>query len=193
MKLISACLILLSVYCSSVFAGEVRQIELNDGSVISGQILSFIEGVYTINSSSLGTLQIADANIRAIRSASSRPTTGVTVNPSLILPGTDLQALQELMANPEVANITGAEVNPSLLSAPNIQGLLGSMMGNPEVMSDILSLQNDPDFLAVLQDPETMRALMSGDINALINNPTFLKLLEHQQVKKIAHDLEVQK
>ncbi len=160
MKLISACfLILLSVYYNSVFAGEVRLIELNDGSVISGEIVSFSDGVYTISSSSLGTLQIEDTNIRAIRSESS-PTKDAAVNPLLTLAGTDLQ------------------------------GLLGLMMGDPEVMNKILLLQNDPDFQAVLQDPEVMSAVMSGDINALLTNPTFMKLLEHQQVQEITKELD---
>ena len=159
MKLINAgFLILLSIWYGYAFAGEQRQIELNDGSVIMGEIVSLSNGVYTINST-LGTLQIEDAKIRAIHSKSPSSTEG---NSLLALPG-DLQALQ---------------------------GLQSLLMGNSEAMNTILSLQNDPAFQAALQDSEIMGAVMSGDFSALINNPTFMKLLEHQKVQEITEEIK---
>ena len=60
-----------------------------------------------------------------------------------------------------------------------VLALQEKMMGDEEIIAMILSLQNDPEFQAILQDPEIMSAVSSGDINALLSNQNFLKLLEN--------------
>ncbi len=59
-------LILLGVLTCNVFAGEVREVELNDGSVICGEIVSSEGGIYTLKSSTLGTVKIEESKIRVI-------------------------------------------------------------------------------------------------------------------------------
>ncbi len=65
------------------------------------------------------------------------------------------------------------------------QALQQKMMSDPEIMNMIQSLQNDPDFQQILQDPEIMKAVSSGDINALMANPKFTRILD----KKTVHDI----
>jgi hypothetical protein len=163
MKLITTTILILLVWCSQVFAGEVRQIELNDGSVISGEIIAFANGVYTIHSTSLGTIEIEDSKIKTIRSPSAEPAPKTTpTNPSLI---------------------------PPTATSSNLQALQGMIMSNPQTLESVMSLQDDPDFQAIMQDPEVMSAVMSGNINVLLTNPKFMKLLEHPQVKEIQTEL----
>ncbi|HAI68257.1 MAG TPA: hypothetical protein DCM38_02345 [Gammaproteobacteria bacterium] len=182
MKLKNVCfVILLTVYYNSAYAGEVRLIELKDGSVISGEIISFSHGIYTLKSSSLGILTIEDAKIRSIDSKSNHPTTEARVNPSLASSILDLDGLQDWIGeSSDVVN------SPLTLSNTSIQGLIGSMMSNPDIMNVILSLQNDPDFQSALQEPDVMKAISSGNLDALISNPTFMKLLEHPQVQELS-------
>jgi hypothetical protein len=164
MKLKSAFFIMLLCY-GSAFAGEVRQIKLNDGSVIFGEIVSFSEGVYTVNSGSFGTIKIEDTKIRAILSnevTSNETTTEQLPDFSNSALGTELQSLQSKIMNDE------------------------NMMGT------IMSLQNDPDFQAILQDPDTISAVMSGDFKTLLNDPKFKKLLDHEAVKDIAKKVEAE-
>ena len=71
------------------------------------------------------------------------------------------------------------------ISGDEVQTLQKKMMGSEEIFAMILSLQNDPEFLEILQDPEIMSAVESGDINALISNQKFLKLLENPAIKNI--------
>ena len=127
-------------------AGEVREIELTDGSVITGEVLSLSSGVYTIKSNSLGTIKVEEAKIRAIRAKS--PDAG---------PG----------------------------ASSDVKALQGKMMSNAEIMNLIQSLQNDPEFKKVLEDPEIMKAVNAGDVASLTSNPKFLKLLDNPAVQEI--------
>jgi len=137
------------VFLGQAFAGETKTFELLDGSIITGEIISFSDGTFTLKSEVLGTVRIEESKIRAIRS---RKNGGVA--------GDEVLALQE------------------------------KMMGNEEIFAMILSLQNDPEFRAILQDPEIMSAVSSGDINALLSNQKFLKLLENPAIQDIERMIE---
>lgn len=149
---INTILFILSLHLAAgvAAAGDLREIELNDGSVITGEVVSLSGGVYSIKTGSLGTLSIDESKVRSIRSK----------NPGDASPG---------------ATVSNME----------LQGLQERMLRDEEIMSMIKSLQNDPDFQKILQDPETMRAVKAGDIPALMANPEFTKLLENSKVKDI--------
>ncbi|KHD04849.1 hypothetical protein PN36_00975 [Candidatus Thiomargarita nelsonii] len=151
MKLITSYFfILLMFWYTGVFAGPARQIELTDGSVITGEIVSFSNGIYTIKSNHLGLLKIEDSKVRSIDSGS----------------------------------------RDSNASFGDLQGLQNLIMSSPDMMNTIMSLQDDPDFQAALQNPEVMRAVTSGDVNALLSNPLFMKLIENPRMKEIVQEVE---
>lgn len=134
-------------------AGEVRAIELKDGSVVTGEVVSLTNGKYTIRSGSLGTVLIEESKVLVIR-----PVTA-----------------------PAVANFGVTPDN----TAGDISTLQNRMMNDKEVMSKIQSLQNDPEFMKILEDPEVVKAVNSGDIAALMANPQFLKLMNNSTVRDI--------
>jgi hypothetical protein len=57
-------------------------------------------------------------------------------------------------------------------------------------MQLILALQNDPDFQEVLQDESIMKAISSGDFNALMTNPKIVKLMNNSSVQEIKRRVE---
>ncbi len=59
------------------------------------------------------------------------------------------------------------------------------MLSDKETMSLIQTLQSDPEFNKILEDPEIMKAVNSGDIAALQANPRFMMLLNNATVKEI--------
>jgi hypothetical protein len=152
---ILGCLILLLTLAGGVIAGEYKEIELNDGSTVYGEIVSFSDGVYRVRTSSLGIVEIDDNQIRTIRSNSRGPTA------------------------PKYGNQTGNNLNADK------QALQQRMISDEEIMTLILSLQDDPDIKAVLNDPELMQAVNSGDIATLTSNPKFMKLLENPKIMQI--------
>ncbi len=154
--LVTSILLLLGVLIGNVFAGEVREVELKDGSVICGEIVSFKDGIYTLKSSTLGTVKIEESKIRVIRFKPSVKTKGKQRNSAQTSSKAQVQALQQLM------------------------------MGDKEIISMILSLLNDPEVQKILEDPSITKAVNSGDIEALISNPKFMKLLDNPAVKDIS-------
>lgn len=107
------------------------RIELNDGSLIQGEIVSFSGGVYTIRSATLGTITLEKCKIR-----------NISVNPS--------ESFKDQSAS---------EGNTSMQK--RAKALQESMAENPDIMKSIDSLQNDSDFQQVLSDPELMKAINS--------------------------------
>jgi len=133
-------------------AGEVREVELNDGSVISGEILSLSRGIYTVRTDSLGIVKLDESKIRAIR------------------------------PRPQASSAQPAQSG----SSPNeVQSLQQKMMSDQEIMGLIMSLQNDPEFKKILEDPDVMKAVDAGDVAALAANPKFMKLLNNATVQEI--------
>jgi hypothetical protein len=134
-------------------AGEVRAIELKDGSVVTGEVVSLTNGKYTIRSGSLGIVQIEESKV-------------LTIKP--------VPAPSAASSGAAADNTTG-----------NISTLQNRMMNDKEVMSKIQSLQNDPEFMKILEDPEVMKAVTSGNVSALMANPQFLKLMNNSTVRDI--------
>ncbi len=146
------CFLVILVFAArSASAGEIREIELSDGSIVSGEVLSLSKGIYTIKSDSLGTLKLEESKVRVIRPKSSSRSAGTA------------------------QNSTNGE----------IKSLQGRMMSDQEIMGLVQSLQNDPEFKKIMEDPEIMKAVSEGDVASLIANPKFTRLLDNSTVKDI--------
>jgi hypothetical protein len=149
--------LLLAFSLQNAFAGEQRIIELVDGSVLTGEVVSMSNGIYTIKSNDLGTLKIEDLKIKSIKS-------------------------KDLVESP--ANKSDTETKDRL------SGLQKKMLSDPEIMGRILSLKDDPKFKAVLQDPDVMTAIKTGNIAALLSNPNFMQLLDDPRVKELEKKMQ---
>ena len=132
----------------SAFAGMKRDIELSDGSTVSGEVLSLSNGVYTIKSDSLGTVKLDESKVKIIRPKSS-------------------------------SRSADTEQKSSAESLQN------KMMSDQEIMGMVQSLQSDPEFKKIMEDPEIMKAVSEGDMAALMANPKFTKLLNNSTVQEI--------
>ena len=161
---IICCVLLLGILHNSVFAGGHVQVKLIDGSAISGEIVSFRDGVYTLKSDVLGTIEIKESKIQLIRVKSFGKTAGGT---------TAREPLSQ----------SNTPINEE------VQNLKNSMMSNDKIMEQIISLKNDPDFQELLQDPNIMNAINSGDIGTLMFSPKFMKILENPAIKRIQKEV----
>ena len=64
------------------------------------------------------------------------------------------------------------------------------MIADESIIQLILALQNDPDFQDILQDESIMKAISSGDFNALMTNPKIVKLMNNANVQEIKRKVE---
>jgi len=142
-------------FSGNLFAGQFSKIELVDGGIIRGEIVSKSDGVYVVKSDSLGTLKVKESEIRIIRVGSAG-------------------AMEKEIVSP-----------PKGAAASEIQSLQQSMMNNDEVMDLVMSLQKNPKMQELLKDPGFMKAVSSGDISSLMANPKFIELLNNPEIKEI--------
>ncbi len=157
---------LMAILCLGLFiahahAGEISTIELSDGSVISGEVVSFDGNVWTIQSGSMGTLKIDGSKVVSIRSKTTPSRT------------------------PSTSTTGGDQINTA-----DIQAMQQSVMANEQIMTMIMSLQNDPEIQAILKDPEIMNAVNAGDVNALLSNPKFIKFMENTKIRDITKEIK---
>ncbi len=153
------CLLLfLLAFSGNASGNQFCEIELVDGGVIVGELISHSKGVYKIDSKSLGPLTVNESEIRTIRFVSE--------------PDASLDRDQFKNGPPKAVS-------------PEIQSLQKSMMNDKDIMSRINSLQNDPKFQELLKDPEFMKAIYSGDLQTLMANPKFMELLNNPEIKEI--------
>ena len=147
--------LIISIFCGLAYAGTRGEIVLTDGSVVYGEIRSVSGGVYTIESSTMGVMKIDQSKIREIRFG---------------VQSVDRQASE---------NIPKWDMNSEL------QAIQKSILGNRDILNIILTLQDDPEFQKILNDPDVMNSVLAGDVQGLMANPRFLKLLNHPKVKEI--------
>jgi hypothetical protein len=83
-------------------------------------------------------------------------------------------------------------VTPSSVGSPQskidegqLQGLQIKMMNNSQVMDLISALQNDPDIMALLNDPVFVQAIATRNVDAIANDSRFTKLFSNPLVKEI--------
>ena len=152
-------LLLVGILISAVSAGEIGEIELVDGSLVRGEIISSRDGIYTLKSNTLGTVRIEASKIRAIRFKTSLE-----------------------------ANAKKRDTRPGSAEA-QVQVLQQLLMGDQEILGMILSLLNDPDIQGILEDPSIIEAVKRGDIEALSSNPKFMRLLNNPAIQEITRKM----
>jgi len=82
----------------------------------------------------------------------------------------------------EPAPVTG---EPLGAVSGQVQELQQKMLGDDQSMALILSLKDDPEMQALLNDPAVLEAVQAGELTALTANPRFMKLLDNAKVREI--------
>jgi hypothetical protein len=135
-------LLLLLLGAIPVPAGPTQRIELNDGSVIQGEVLSFNGSVYTIRTASLGTISVAASRVRAIHMGD--PGSALTERPE----HRDLQ--QGILSSPETLNmILGLQNDPDVQAVLQDAELMKAVQAG-----DLEKLLANPKFMRLLENPK---------------------------------------
>lgn len=142
----------LAFMVTHVWANELREIELADGSVLNGEILSLANGVFTIRSPNLGVITIEDAKVRTIRAKQATGSaSGDHGSSGLAEQARSVQG--KIMGDKEIMGLI-----LSLQGDPDFQKILA----DPEVMravsaGDITALTANPKFMQLLNNPTVQR------------------------------------
>lgn len=117
-------------------AAEMREIELTDGTIVTGEVVSLTGGVYTVRSATLGTLRIEESKIRTIRlkdSAASSANTGgevMSLQNRMMDDGEIMNTIQALQNDPEFQEILQ---DPEIMKAVHA-GDITTLVANPRFM-----------------------------------------------------------
>ena len=123
------------------YGGTVREVELIDGSIIRAEMLSMDGKMYRLRSDALGTIEVPESQVKAIRSPGE----------SLVHP----QTAEELTF--------GSSTSPlaTPVPTPSANGLQQALSQNPAAMNKIISLQNDPLMQQILGDDFMLEGFLS--------------------------------
>lgn len=141
-------------------AQNEQTIALTDGTVLKGQVVSLSNGVYKIQTSNLGTVDIKEGNIQSISKGPPSASTGGQIN----------------------------QLAPAF--AQQTQHMQQQIMSDPAIMKSIQALTNNPELMKILQDPKVMQDLMSMDEAAIKNNAGIQKLIHDPEMQQIIGNVQ---
>lgn len=135
---------------------------LKDGTVIHGEVESMEGGIYTVKTESLGSVRVSAQEVRSIDAGDA--------------------AAKRPAPEPSV--------QAPVPTQPDLQGIELGIMQDPQLLTMLLALQNDPNVLAVLEDPEIMAKVAAGDYTGLMTDPKIIALLDDDDVRAIVEALQ---
>lgn len=141
-KIIVMLLFLIAICAVPANAGQ--RVELLDGSVLQGEILSFDGKVYSVRTENLGTVKIDKSKVQTIQMEGSPSVSG--------------QAVQDLRSR--------------MMTSPAILGMIMELQNDPdiqEVLNDpeIVSASEAGDFNKLLSNPKFMKLLENPKIQEI--------------------------
>jgi len=190
---LAGCLALALLWVGTAAPVRAELIELADGSVVNGEVVSLRDGIYTIRTESLGTLMVDEARIRCIHLGPGQSLPAAS--PAQPGPGRPLPPAASPAqpgpgpARPPASSLPALPGGPGASVLPGAAALQARILNDPRLMQSILSLQNDPEIMQFIQDPATLQALMSGDVNALMDDPRFMRLMDNPGLQRVQQDL----
>lgn len=84
----------------------------------------------------------------------------------------------------------GGPVAAQSVSPQELLSIQQKLMSDGEIMDLIKALQSDPQIQAILNDPELLESVASGDVPTLMNNPKFKALMENPKIKQISDKVQ---
>lgn len=139
---------------ATLFVAQAGEIELTDGSVVRGEIMSVSGGVYQVKTDSLGVVSVPESKIKNIRMGASQANAGG-------------QKAIQLFGNDQVKALEDRIVNDQdLLSSV---ASLGDDPAFREILKDpaIMKAIAENDVSALLSNPKILRALENQQVKAI--------------------------
>ena len=151
--------------------GAMQTITLADKSVIRAQVTELSVGYYHLKSPVLGEMRIPTSGVLSIQPdepAPAAPSPAGAVSPSPSAPS---------QSSPAQADLSGLQ--------STVSSKVQSLMSSKEGMDAITAFSGNTDLKAVMNDPQLMKAIQSGDYQTLMNSPAMNTLLNSPQTQAL--------
>ena len=197
-----------------VWADTKQKITLHDGSVIVGELTNFDGQFYTFSTGVLGEIKLPVSDVQSLHTIdetellNSKESTRHSSHNISEQRGFSPQTVQEPQktnspreprsarepASPDTnyQNNSSQTPNTSLIYGMNnsvnqetITGMQNMMMSDNQMMGLIVGLQNDPDLAKILNNPQLMLYMSTGNIEELQKSPELEKLMSKPEVQQL--------
>ena len=145
---ILAALLLQTAAAQTALAADTNVITLRDGTVITGEVVSLIGGLYTVQSDTLGAVTVRQSDIVSMTRGDAATTAGR--RPAVPEAPTRIDELQQRMA-----------------SDPETMKAVSALQDNPEIKE----LLDDPEVLKALQSGDLEVLLANPKLARLAADP----------------------
>lgn len=153
-KPVILCLIFM-LFGSIAYCGQESRIELADGSVINGEIVSYADGVYSLNTRSFGMVNVESSRVSRIT-----PSGG------------------------QLSGIQPAGSPSASTSQVDFSNYQQKIMSDPASASLVTGMAFDPSIQALAEDPQIQEAVKKGDIQALMQNEKFMSVVNNPKMQE---------
>jgi hypothetical protein len=150
-------------FASAGWGQEKRVITLSDGTRISGQIVSYSSGLYTVRTENLGEFKIEDSSVVSISSGSTAP------------------AKETPAAGGLQADIS--QVQTAIMSNPEMMQDIEKLLADP----DIMNLLADKNFINDIMSQDPARIQANPKTRQFMNNPAIKEMME-TMIKQMGPD-----
>jgi len=146
---------------TAAYCGETSKIELDNGNVIEGEIVSIDNGFYILDN---GTekIKVEAEKIKKI------------------------EIKNRVLTSEDNLSLTADR--DSIKS--KTKQIRRKMINNQKIMDIVDKLKTDPRFQEAIKDPKLVKAAKSQNIQTLITNEKILDLIEDPKIKEIANGLQ---
>lgn len=166
-------------------------IQLKDQTIIRGKVLEMTNDTYRILTASMGEVKIPASQVvsivmegaapPAIREGAPAPRPGAAARPT---------AAPASRPQPQPVGPAPSRSDDLREQQQQVNMRVQSMMMDGNFLNKVTALQDSPEMVDVLNDPEVMQAIQSGDYQFLMNNEKMQRLMNSQDIKDILGDVE---
>ncbi|HNW11569.1 MAG TPA: hypothetical protein PKI71_09405 [Candidatus Rifleibacterium sp.] len=199
-------LVMFAVASHAAGEPQKQRIVLTDKTTLIGRVVEMKDGVYTVETDTLGRLKIEAARVVEISSlhqaltgtqkeSSSdsavdalRPKVNPTAAPEKIkiLDGEKKQ--QTSGPRQENASVTGSD--DLTRQQEEVNSRVRSMTMDGDFLDSMMDLGDSTAMTEVMQDPEIMDAISRNDYDFLMNNEKMKSLMDSQEIKSLLGDVQ---
>jgi hypothetical protein len=165
------------------FAAGGSRITLNDGTTIYGKVVGMADGVYKIQTETMGEISVNSDNVVEITSGNSskKPNIGIIDGSS----NNNRQSYPNYSNNSSNQGNSNSRTNNYADKQQDVNTMVQSLMMDENYMNKIMQLGTSEEMQSILNDPEVMEAIQSGDYDFLMNNPKMNDLMNSSGIQDI--------
>ena len=160
------------------FAAGSSRITLNDGTTIYGKVVGMSDGVYKIQTETMGEISVNSDNVVEISSGNSSKKANIG-----IIDGSANNKQNYQSYNNNQRSYSSGSGNNYASQQQDANTMVQSMMMDENFMNNMLQLSTSSEMQSVLNDPEVMEAIQNGDYDFLMNNSKMNDLMNSSGIQ----------